>query len=148
MSGVIYIITTGDEGYVGSTNNFRKRFNNHGATIYNKNSKDYNAKLYKKIRENNGEWDMCIYEDNLTLNKKELCIYEEKVRLLLGATLNCRRAFRTEEQKQEYIVIQQKKTKERNEVSIKCDCGCIVRRGHILRHKNSAKHIKWMISQP
>ena len=146
MSGVIYIITTGGEGYIGSTNDFRKRFNNHSATIYNKNSKDYNAKLYKKIRENNGEWDMCIYEDNLSLNKKELCIYEEKVRVLLGATLNCRRAFRTEEQKQDYIVIQQKLTKERNEVRIKCECGCFVRRGHILRHKNSDKHINLMIS--
>ena len=144
MSGIIYIITTGDEAYVGSTRDFKQRMRRHKHNL----KVGCNCKLYKTIRENNGEWDMCIYEDNLTLNKKELCIYEEKVRLLLGATLNCRRAFRTEEQKQEYIVIQQKKTKERNEVSIKCDCGCIVRRGHILRHKNSAKHIKWMISQP
>ena len=145
MSGIIYIITTGDEGYVGSTNNFKKRILQHKSNIYNKNSKDYNYKVYKKIRENNGEWDMCIYEDNLSLNKKELCIYEEKVRLLLGATLNCRRAFRTEQQKQEYIVIQQKKTKERNEVSIKCECGCEITKSGLSTHKKSAKHKKLMV---
>ena len=158
MSGIIYIITTGDEGYVGSTNNFRKRFNSHSCTIYNKNSKDYNAKLYKTIRENNGEWDMCIYEDNLSLNKKELCIREEKVRVLLGATLNCRRAFQTEEQKQEYKFksnldwksnnkehIRQYK-KKYNNIDIDCKCGEVVKKCGFARHKRSAKHIKRMIS--
>ena len=149
MSGVIYIITTGDEAYVGSTNNFRRRINKHKSNIYNKNNEDYNIKLYKKIRENNCQYEINIYEDNLSLNKKELCIYEEEIRVLLGATLNSRRAYRTKEQ-----ILQQNrdsKTKhkavrqERAAVLIKCDCGCFVRRGDIARHKRSAKHIKQMI---
>jgi len=140
MSGVIYIITTGGEGYVGSTINFKKRILQHKSNIYNKNSKDYNYKVYKKIRENNGQYEINIYEDNLTLNKKELCIYEEKVRLLLGATLNDCRAYATEEQ-----LKQQKR--ETDAVPTKCECGCVVRRDDIARHKRSAKHIKRMISQ-
>jgi len=151
MSGIIYIITTGDESYVGSTNDFRNRINKHKSNIYNKNSENYNINLYKKIRENNGQYEINIYEDNLSLNKKELCIYEEEVRLLLGATLNSIRAYRTKEQ-----ILQQdrdSKTKhkavrqERSAVPTKCECGCFVRRGDIARHKRTAKHIKRMISQ-
>ena len=139
MSGVIYIITTGGEGYVGSTNDFRRRIRQHKSNIYNKNSKEYNAKLYKKIRENNGKYEINIYEDNISLNKTELCIYEEKVRVLLGATLNERRAYRTEEQERQQY-------REKNEVSIKCECGCFVRRCHIARHRKTTKHINLMIS--
>ena len=139
MSGVIYIITTGYDAYVGSTNNFRTRISHHKYNIYNKNSKDYNAKVYKKIRENNGEWDICIYEDNLSLNKKELYIYEEKVRVLLGATLNSIRAYATEEQLRQ-------QAEENGAVPIKCECDCFVRRGDIARHRKSTKHINLMIS--
>ena len=173
MSGIIYIITTGGEGYVGSTNNFKERMNQHKSNIYNKNSKSYNCKLYKKIRENNGDWDMCIYEDNLSLNKKELCIYEQEVIDLLGATLNDIRAYRTYEQMREannsalrkwsnnnkdkiYERGQKyySKNKElinkkqcvKDKTLIKCDCGLMIRYGGKARHKRSAKHIKRMIS--
>ena len=141
MSGVIYIIITGGEGYVGSTNNFRKRISEHKNNIYNKNSKDYNLKVYKKIRENNGQYEINIYDDNLSLNKTELCIYEEKVRLLLGATLNGKRAYATEEQSK-----QQKR--ENAGVPHKCECGCFVRHNDIARHRKTTKHINLMISQP
>ena len=141
MSGVIYTITTGDEVYVGSTNGFKKRISHHKSNIYNKNSKDYNAKVYKKIRENNGQYEINIYDDNLSLNKTELCIYEEKVRLLLGATLNGKRAYATEEQSK-----QQKR--ENAGVPHKCECGCFVRIDNIIRHRKSTKHINLMISHP
>ena len=139
MSGVIYIITTGDEAYVGSTNNFRRRINKHKSNIYNKNNEDYNIKLYKKIRENNCQYEINIYEDNLSLNKTELRIYEEEVRVLLGATLNGKRAYRTKEQ-----LKQQKR--ENGAVPTKCECGCFVRRNDIARHKRTEKDIKRMIS--
>lgn len=139
MSGIIYIITTGDDAYVGSTNDFRKRINKHKSNIYNKNSKRYNLNLYKKIRENNGQYEINIYEDNLSLNKKELCIYEEEVRLLLGATLNSIRAYRTKEQTRQL-------NRENGAVDIKCECGCVVIRSSMSRHKISAKHIKRMTS--
>ena len=139
MSGVIYIITTGDEGYVGSTNKFKKRINKHKRNIYNKNNHEYSYKLYKKIRENNCQYEINIYEDNLSLNKTELRIYEEEVRVLLGATLNGKRAYRTKEQ-----LKQQKR--ENGAVPTKCECGCFVRRNDIARHKRTEKHIKRMIS--
>ena len=152
MSGVIYIITTGGEGYVGSTNDFKERSRKHGDIIYNKNNPKYNIKLYKKIRENNGQYEINIYEDNLSLNKTELCIYEEKVRVLLGATLNSKRAYRTEEQKlqqgRESIIKNRAVIQERKAVPTKCECGCFVRRGDIARHRKTDKHIKRMISQP
>ena len=139
MSGVIYIITTGDEGYVGSTNNFKQRLVDHKSSIYNKNSHVYNFKLYKKIRENNGQYEINIYEDNLSLTKTELRIREEEVRVLLGATLNSQRAYRTEEQKKNQI------NKWRS-VPIKCDCGLMIHNNSAARHKRTAKHIKRMIS--
>ena len=150
MSGVIYIITTGGEGYIGSTNDFKKRIRDHKNNIYNKNNKDYNYKLYKKIRENKCQYEINIYDDNLSLNKTELCIYEEKVRLLLGAALNGKRAYRTEEQKiqqgRESLIKNRAVIQKRNAVSIKCECGCFVRRCHIARHRKTTKHINLMIS--
>ena len=173
MSGIIYIITTGDEGYVGSTNNFKKRILQHKSNIYNKNSKDYNYKVYKKIRENNCQYEINIYEYNLSLTKTELRIREEEVRVLLGATLNDCRAYRTYEQMREAknsavrkwsnnnkdkIVQKSKlyynKNKEainernnlRDKTMVKCECGLMIRYGGRPRHKKTAKHIKRMIS--
>jgi len=135
MSGVIYIITTGGEGYIGSTNDFKKRISDHKYNIYNKNSKQYNYKLYKKIRENNCQYEINIYEDNLSLNKKELRIREEEVRLLLGATLNERRAYMSYEQRYQ-----------RKAVPTKCECGCFIRRSDMACHRKTTKHINLMIS--
>ena len=158
MSGVIYYITTGNDIYVGSTNNFKRRQKGHGDTIWYENSKDYNCKLYKTIRENNGEWEMTIYEDNLSVTKDELRKYEEEIRLLLGATLNSRRAYSTQEQYKEYNI---KATKEwraankehireyrkvYNSQNIKCECGITIRRGTLCRHQKSKRHITLMTS--
>ena len=142
MSGVIYIITSGDEGYVGSTFNYEQRMKSHKCAIYNENGKDYNYKLYKTIRANGGEWEMSIYEDNLSMSKKELWVYEDKVMLLLGATLNDVRAFRTEEQKREQLL----NADARKGVKITCECGSIVTRGSIIRHRTTAKHARLMTS--
>ena len=101
MSGVIYKIVTGNEVYVGSTINFKGRYKGHKCAIYNENGKEYNYKLYKTIRANDGDWEMSIYEENLSMTKDELRIREEEVRLLLGATLNSRSCFLTEEQRKE-----------------------------------------------
>ena len=143
MSGVIYIITTGDEGYVGSTDDFTTRMSHHKGNIYNENSNKYNYKLYKTIRANDGEWEISIYEDNLSMTKDELHMREEEVRLLLGATLNGARAYATEEQ------IRQSK-RDRNAkfsmVHIKCECGSIVLRGNKAAHKRTAKHARLMTS--
>ena len=147
MSGIIYIITTGGEGYVGSTNNFRSRMSEHKSNIYNKNSKNYNMKVYKKIRENNGQYEINIYEDNLPLNKTELRIREEEVRVLLGATLNGCRAHTSQEQRRQDQRYYDAKLIIRKSVPTKCECGSIVRYDTMSRHKKSDKHIRRMTSQ-
>ena len=158
MSGVIYYITTGNDIYVGSTNNFKRRQKGHGDTIWYENSKDYNCKLYKTIRENNGEWEMTIYEDNLSMSKDELRKYEEEIRLLLGATLNSRRAYSTQEQYKEYHFKANKEWKAANKehireykkvycsLDVKCECGITVTKGYLGRHRRTKKHITLMTS--
>ena len=184
MSGVIYKITTGNEIYVGSSNNFKRRQKDHEGNIYNENDSKYNLKLYKTIRANNCEWEMTIYEDNLSMSKDELCKYEEEIRLLLGATLNSQRAYRTKEQLKEesakrhklfydknkeqikekekirydnnkehilknvkiYRAANKEKLNEKIKEKIKCECGSIVNRYEIARHRRTNKHITLMTS--
>ena len=154
MSGVIYIITTGDEGYVGSTDDFTTRMSHHKGNIYNENSNKYNYKLYKTIRANDGEWEISIYEDNLSMTKDELHIREEEVRLLLGATLNSRRAHMSEELRKETERKRSAKWREENKDRHKeeskklvtCECGCIVTKYGIYHHRKTAKHARLMTS--
>ena len=152
MSGVIYIITSGDECYVGSTNDYKKRLNHHRDVIYttNPNYKGYNYKLYKTIRANGGEWEMSIYDDNLSMSEEELCIYEEEVRLLLGATLNGRRAYTTDEQRREQKYKYANNNKDlihtKGKTIVKCECGVMLSYNCLSRHKKTAKHIRLMTS--
>jgi hypothetical protein len=88
---VIYTIRSKDSIYVGSTINFISRKNQHKACIYNENSKQYNFKLYKIIRENNYEWSMRPYRAFPCNSKLELTIEEERIRCELNADMNERR---------------------------------------------------------
>ena len=66
--GLIYIIrsvspTTGQVfTYIGSTTSFTNRRSGHKGKIYNENQKAYNCKLYKTIRENDGDWTMSKFK--------------------------------------------------------------------------------------
>ena len=144
MSGVIYKITVGNEVYVGSTINFKQRRKRHKYNIYHENSNSYHQKLYKTIRENDGEWEMTIYEDNLSVTKDELRIREEEVRLLLGATLNNLRAYSSKEDKREYHC---NYNRGYNCQLTKCECGVTVTKGEIARHRRTKKHITLMTLQ-
>lgn len=72
MSGVIYKIVTGNEVYVGSTTDYKQRIRRHRYNLLNKSSSCYELKLYKAIRANDGEWEISIYEDNLSMTKDKL----------------------------------------------------------------------------
>ena len=87
---VIYTIKTGDSLYVGSTTDFTNRKYAHKNNIYNETSKHYHLKLYKTIRDNNGEWDMKPYKEFPCENKIQLTIEEERIRGELNAGLNMR----------------------------------------------------------
>jgi len=87
-NGLIYTIRTGDSIYVGSTCNFNRRKQSHKGNIYNKNSDKFGRKLYKTIRDNDGEWDMKPHKEFPCENKTQLTIEEERIRIELNADLN------------------------------------------------------------
>ena len=74
--------------YVGSTTDFDNRKESHKYAIYNENRKEYNRKLYAKIRSNSGDWNMEVYKHFRCENQKELKAEEERVRVTLNADLN------------------------------------------------------------
>ena len=92
--GMIYIIrsvnpTTGHiYTYIGSTTSFDNRKSGHKDKIYNKNQKAYNCKLYKTIRENDGDWTMSKFKLFPCNSKIELEIEEERCRQGINASLN------------------------------------------------------------
>ena len=92
--GMIYIIrsvnpTTGQVyTYIGSTVSFDNRKTSHKGKIYNENQKAYNCKLYKTIRENNGDWTMSKFKLFPCNSIIELEIEEERCRQGINASLN------------------------------------------------------------
>ena len=92
--GMIYIIrsvnpTTGQVyTYIGSTTSFDNRRSGHKGKIYNENQKAYNSKLYKTIRENNGDWTMSKFKLFPCNSKIELEIEEERCRQGINTSLN------------------------------------------------------------
>ncbi len=99
-SAVIYIITTGDCIYVGSTVDFKKRKIDHKSNV-----NIYNNKLYKNIRANNCDWNMEIYKSFPCENFIELRQEEDRIMMELNANLNSQRAYRSEEDKKKYMKI-------------------------------------------
>ena len=160
-SAVIYIITTGDDLYVGSTCNFDNRKKRHKSMIYNPNDRHSNHLLYRKIRQHNGIWNIEIYKDFPCNNRLELRIEEQRVIDELKPTLNEQKAYRTKEEEEAYqkeyreqnINIEyKKKYREQNIEKIRakanekitCDCGCKISRTNKKRHRNSHTHINLM----
>ena len=164
---VIYTIRSGDGLYVGSTCNYTKRKHDHKHHISNYNKKVYNAKLYKTIRENNGEWDMKPHKEFPCENKTQLTIEEERVRREMNADLNTNRCFRTKEEAEDYMNNKWRtyriKNKEKNREYcynyfqenklniyrkthdiIECECGCKITKGGKSKHKKTNKHIELM----
>jgi len=75
MLGCIYKISAGtDDFYIGSTFDFNERVRKH--TTDSKNKK---TKLYKAIRDNNGDFNMEKLHDYKCENETELRIEERRV---------------------------------------------------------------------
>lgn len=147
--------------YVGSTTHFGNRKSQHKEKCYNANGKIYNAKLYQCIRDNGG-WDafnMVVIKEFPCENKRQAEAEEDKVMREMKASLNMQRAFITKEeikeQKKEYreqnrekIVEYRKEYREQNrdkikeqmKEKIKCECGSVIRKNELSRHKRSIKH--------
>ena len=157
---VIYIITTGDDLYVGSTYDFHYRKLRHKSVIHKEYDTHCNYYLYKKIRENNGEWNMEIYKHFPCENNEQLRVEEQKIINELNPTLNMTKAYTSKEEWKTYFQtyryenkekineVYQKKYRENNKEKIyekiMCECGCETSKSNIARHRTSAKHIKLM----
>ena len=126
--------------YIGSTANWKARNHSHKNNCNNENSCEYNSKLYKTIRDNGGWCNFKMIEvgkkEQLTKRQSEQT--EEEYRIQLKATMNTRRCFRTDEQKQKYS--------DDNRAKVNCECGCESSKANLLRHKKTKKHIELMSS--
>ena len=97
---IIYTIRTRDSLYVGSTTEFTKRKCLHKSYIY-KNPKNF--KLYKTIRDNDGEWDMKPYKEFPCETKQQLNIEEERIRCELKADLNMISCIENKEKRKNWL---------------------------------------------
>lgn len=156
------------EIYVGHSTDFKSRNKDHKSHCNNINSKKYNIYKYKFIRENGGydNWIMIKLYDYPCNSKREAEAEECKTMIELNATLNTRKSFLTEEEKEdrdkeyytEYyqnnkteinerrrVKYQNNKTEilEKAKVKIKCEfCNCEVRKDCLPKHQKSLKCLK------
>jgi len=170
---IIYKIVCNDlnikDIYVGHTTEFTKRKNNHKERCNNPNSKKYNLKLYKIIRENEGwtNWSMIEIEKYPCNDKNEACSRERYWYEQLNSNLNTYRPMTTNEEKNiehklykqtdkyktaEKIYNKKYKTEHKEELNeyhkiraqkvIICICGCSYKGlHHKTRHERTKKHI-------
>jgi len=166
QKSVIYTIKTGNSLYVGSTTNFTQRKSGHTNCITNENKKNYNLKLYKAIRANDNEWSMLPHSKYPCNDKIEQTIEEQRIRILLNADLNSkccgtginRSELGVTEYLRQYCIANKIKiaekrkhywteNKDKQNQTVKCECGCNVSKQNLPRHKKTIKHQKWIQSQ-
>ena len=148
--------------YVGSTADFNKRRSSHKINCNNENSKTYNLKIYKTIRDNGGwvNFKMVQLGTREQLSKRQAEQIEEEYRVELKANMNMRRCFLTDEQKREqhneynknynnknrkkllkYQQNYREENKDKKNEKVICICGCNVIKRNLLRHQTTEKHI-------
>jgi len=144
---VIYTIRSRHNIYVGSTTDFRSRKKQHKSSLTNENSKAYNFKLYKTVRQNAGEWDMKPHSIFQCGSKLELSIEEERVRQLLTADMNsnsCGTGLTIPDYDKQYREQNRDEINEKQRQKITCECGCVVNKDGLTRHRKRPKHILLM----
>ena len=155
--------------YIGSTTDFVKRKYKHKSLCNNENSKKYNEKKYQYIRDNGGwdNWNMIEIEKFPCSDGNEARAKEEYWRSHFNAQLNSRKAYMTDEEKLEYHKQYREQNKDRileyNENNkdkkreqdklyrvnnkdiinekITCECGCIINKHSLIRHKKRQIHL-------
>ena len=123
--------------YVGCTANWKARVYKHKFNCTNETSSHYNLKVYKTIRANDGWQNFKMIQigtrEQLTFRQAEQI--EEDYRAELKATMNGKRCFVTPEQQIEL-------KNQYNHEKIACECGCMVARSALAKHKRTQKHIE------
>ena len=59
----IYKLSFNEYYYIGSTTDLKRRIIDHKSKCFNENGKEYNKKLYRKIRECNIDFDDIVFEE-------------------------------------------------------------------------------------
>ena len=94
QNGMIYKLCCNDlnitDIYIGSTVCFKERKRCHKKSCNNPNSRNYNLKVYKFIRDNGGwdKWSMVLVANTSCNSKLELAKHERHYYEKLNATLN------------------------------------------------------------
>ena len=149
QNSIIYKIECNDtkikECYIGSTVDFAMRGRRH-----KHNCKRSNSKVYKFIRENGGwkNWSMKSIINYPCNSKNELIIKEQEILKLYDNTLNLRSAYASIEDKieyhkqyiKQYDIDNAEKIKKYRAEKIQCECGRLISRCYISRHRKSKKH--------
>ena len=148
--------------YVGSTTNFRSRKNQHKTCCNNPNNKRYNLYVYQFIRDNGGwdNWQIIMIKKYTKCESKQQCLkkerkYIEKLNTTLNRNIPGRTQKEYQESKREYYIQYFKQYHQKNKVeqqikksiAINCECGSIVTKTHIARHRKSKKHLKLLQQQ-
>jgi len=121
---IIYKIVCNDlnikDIYVGHTTDFVKRKYSHKERCNNPNSKKYNLKIYKIIRENDGwdNWSMIEIEKYPCNDKNEACSRERYWYEQLNSNLNTIRPMITKEEIKKEKNIYNKEYAEKNKIKI------------------------------
>ena len=160
QEGKIYKIynTSNDDIYIGSTTQkLCERMRNHRNA--HKSKHHFNLPIYKAFREHGVEnFFIELIEKCPCNDTDELMNTEGNYTRELKPTLNMRIAGRTRKEyytdNQEQILNKKKQFGEGNKEriatykaeQIKCECGCMVTRGHLARHNRSKRHEKALLT--
>jgi hypothetical protein len=138
--------------YIGSSYDLKERCRTHKKSCNNQNSKGYNYKVYKYIRENGGWdcWNMILLYDYPCKNKNELELEEQRAVKQYKSTLNSRVPARTKkeyyydnketllEHNKELYKANKEEINKKRAIKINCDiCNRLVRKDCIARHKRT-----------
>lgn len=128
--------TQNDKFYIGSSKDIKARKYKHKS----KSNPDCptTCKLYQVIQQDG--WDNYELEILEEYDQYDSCTIKHQEQIYISdmkPTLNTRAAYLTEEQKKQLNRIASAK---KNKIVATCECGCMVRKAHIARHRKTYKH--------
>ena len=156
--------------YIGSTNNFKRRQQEHKFNCNNINSKDYKYNLYEFIRENGGfdKFEFIILEEidcesNLNARIREQYWIEHRENKLnifrayiskeekIEQKKQCDKEYRDsnkdkiKEHKRQYYEQNKKEINEKRKIIINCECCSFYSFNNKSRHFKSIKHQNYLL---
>jgi len=151
---MLYCLDCPDKFYIGSSSNLEERMRLHESNCHNPNSYEYHKKAYQSIRENGGwdNWDYIIIHSEKNLTESEAKQHEQGFMDSWGATLNSKSAFsnrkaylkkyreENRERIKEYYQNNREELLAQRKEKITCECGSIINRGDITKHRKTIKH--------